>query len=141
LATETQTTVERGAGRGFLWAALACVLLGIALVVVQFGALKWLTTPWHLPILSTLGAFFLVLAVARRRSVVRIGLLVLVVALAGFEWIFLTSMSRLPTYEGPARAGQPIPAFQSKLADGRLFTEKDLQDGKCSVMVFFRGRW
>jgi hypothetical protein len=141
MATETQTKVERRAGRGFLWAGLGLVLLAIALVAVQYGVLRWLTTPWHTPILLTLGAVFLVLAVARRRTVVRIAVLVLVIALAGFEWFFLTSMSRLPSYEGPARAGQPMPAFQTKLADGRTFTEKELQGDQGSVMVFFRGRW
>lgn len=141
MATETQPTVERGAGRGFLWAGLALVLLAIGAVFVQFWVLKSMATPWHVPILLTLGALSLVLAVARRRSVVRIVLLVLVVALAGFQWYFLTSMSRLPSYDGPARAGQPIPAFQTKYADGRSFTEKNLQDGKRSIMVFFRGRW
>src|SRR5262245_45245751 len=137
MATAMQTTVERGAGRGFLWAGLGLVLLAFGMVAVQYGVLKWLKTPWHVPILFTLGAFFLMLAVARRRSVVRIALLVLVVALAGFEWFFMTSMSRLPSYEGPARAGEPIPAFQTKFADGRAFTDKGLQDGKGSVLVFF----
>lgn len=141
MAIETQPTVERGAGRGFLWAGLALVLLAIGAVFVQFGVLKWMKTPWHVPILLTLGALSLALAVARRRSVVRIVLLVLVVALAGFQWYFLMSLSRLPSYDGPARAGQPIPTFKTKYADGRSFTEKDLQDGKRSIMVFFRGRW
>lgn len=141
MATETQATVERRASRGFLWGGLACVVVALALVFVQFVVLRWLTAPWHMPVLLTLGALFLGVAVAQRRSVIRVVLLVLVVALAAFQWFFMASMSRLPSYDGPAQAGQPMPAFQSTFADGRVFTEKDLQDGKRSIMVFFRGRW
>jgi hypothetical protein len=49
---------------------------------------------------------------------------------------------KLPDYEGPARAGQQLPAFQATLAsNGRPFTDADLGDGHRRVMVFFRGRW
>ena len=127
MAIETETRVARGTGRGLLWAGLGLILLAIALVVVQYAVLKWLTPPWHVPILLTLGAVFLVLAVARRRTVVRIGLVLLAVALAGFQWFFMLSLSRLPSYEGPAQAGQPIPAFQTKFADGRQYvSSRDL---------------
>ena len=51
------------------------------------------------------------------------------------------SGAELPDYAGPARAGHPIAAFTSRLADGRPFTQQDLQDGRPSAIVFFRGRW
>ncbi len=54
---------------------------------------------------------------------------------------FRADRAKLPAYAGPAQAGQTLPAFRTTLADGRAFTEQDLQDGAFSVLVFFRGRW
>jgi cytochrome oxidase Cu insertion factor (SCO1/SenC/PrrC family) len=34
-----------------------------------------------------------------------------------------------------------MPSFRTVKADGTPFTEKNLQDGKFSVLVFNRGRW
>jgi cytochrome oxidase Cu insertion factor (SCO1/SenC/PrrC family) len=48
-------------------------------------------------------------------------------------------MSKLPAYEGPARAGDKLPAFTTTRADGSPFTEKNLQSGQPSALVFFRG--
>ena len=131
---------ERPRGRAYFWAGLGLCLLGLALVMAQYH-LKLLIVPWYAPALTTLGALLLLGSVARRQSVIRVLALGLVAALAAFEWYFLVSLTRLPAYEGPARAGQKIPAFRTTLADGRPFTEQDLQDGTPSVLVFFRGRW
>ena len=81
------------------------------------------------------------MSVAQRRTATRWVWLVLLLALAGFEWFFLGSMTKLPRYVGPAQAGHEVPAFQTTRADGRSFTDKDLADGTKSVLVFFRGRW
>jgi len=131
---------DRSRGRGLLWAGIAVGLLGIPLYVVQYS-LGMLTVPWYQPALATLGAFLLLGAVARRRSITRLIALVLVAAFAGLDWYFVASLSKLPSYEGPARVGQKMPAFRTVKADGTPFTEKDLQDGKFSVLVFNRGRW
>jgi hypothetical protein len=142
MATHTTTSVaaDRSRGRGYLWLGILLAVLAIGLTVLQY-ALRLLIMPWHLPILTTLGALLVVLALARRGSVTRVLVLLLVVALAGFEWWFVALASKLPSYQGPARAGEPAPAFQTTLADGSSFTEQDLRDGQPTVMTFFRGRW
>jgi hypothetical protein len=130
----------RSQGRAYFWAGVGACLLGLALAVVQFS-LKILFVPWYTPVLATLGALLLLVAVARRPSILRVVVLLLFTALAGLEWFFLVSLMKLPSYEGPAQPGRQLPAFQATLADGRPFTETDLRDGSRRVMVFFRGRW
>jgi hypothetical protein len=130
----------RSSGRAYFWVGIGACLLGLGLVFVQVG-LQYLAVPWYSPILVTLGAFLLLVAVARRRTIPRIIALVLVAALAGLEWYFLVSMMKLPEYQGPAQAGRRLPAFHTALADGRPVTEANLQDGSRRVLVFFRGRW
>jgi hypothetical protein len=139
LAT-TSSVNPRTRGRGYFWAGIAACLLGPAVIVAQFG-LKYLVVPWYSPVLATLGALLLVVAAICRGSIPRVIALVLVTAFAGLQWYFLTVLMKLPEYAGPARAGQPIPAFRGTLADGRPFTEEDLRDGARHIMVFFRGRW
>jgi hypothetical protein len=136
----TSSVSERSAGRGYFWMGLVICLLALGLVVAQYSLGQFIV-PWYLPILTTLGAFLILLSMLRRASLVRIAAFGVILLVAGFQWYFLVSLSRLPAYEGPARAGRALPAFQTTLADGRPFTEKDLQDGKRSIMVFFRGRW
>jgi hypothetical protein len=136
----TPPTTAPSTGRAYFWAGLGVCLLGLALTVAQFS-LKFLFVPWYMPALASLGALLLLVSVARRRSVVRIIALLLVAALAGFQWFFLVSAMKLPAYEGPAKPGRPFPAFHATLAGGKPFTEADLQDGSRRAMVFFRGRW
>jgi hypothetical protein len=136
----TPSAGQRSRGRVYLWAGVFACLLGPVLFVAQFW-LKHLAMPWYSPVLATLGACLLVVALAHRRSIPRVIALVLVAAFAGLQWYFLVVLFKLPAYEGPARAGQPIPAFSTTFADGRPFTEEDLRDGSRHVMVFFRGRW
>jgi hypothetical protein len=142
MATLLTTTPakERSRGRAYFWAGLGACLLGLALTAVQFS-LKHLAVPWYSPVLATVGAFLLLVSLARRRSISRVIALVLVAALAGYQWYALVWLMKLPDYQGPARAGQQLPAFSAALADGRPFTEADLRDGSRRVMVFFRGRW
>jgi hypothetical protein len=131
---------ERASGRAYLWAGIGACLLGLALVFVQFS-LKRLFVPWYSPILASVGAIFVLLSVARRRSVVRIVVLLLVAAFAAYQWYFLVSLMKLPDYTGPVQAGKPLPPFQATLADGQPFTDADLHDGSRQVLTFFRGRW
>jgi hypothetical protein len=107
--------------------------------VIQF-ALGIMKTPWYSPVLATVGAILLVVAVAQRRSIPRVIGLVLVAAFAGLQWYFLGVLLMLPDYKGPA-VGQPVPAFAASLADGRTFRDSDLRDGSRHVLVIFRGRW
>jgi hypothetical protein len=130
----------RARGRGYLWAGLGACLLGLALVFVQFS-LKHLFVPWYSPALATLGALLLLVSVVRRRSIPRVAALLLIVALAGFQWYALVSLMKLPDYAGPAQPGKQLPSFHTTFADGRPFTEADLQDGWRRALVFFRGRW
>ena len=71
----------------------------------------------------------------------RAGGVVLFAALCGFQWFAFVVATRTPDYTGPAQTGQKIPAFTTALADGTSFTNKDLEKGKPTVLLFFRGRW
>ena len=135
----TPAVVPRSRGRGYFWLGLAVCVLGIAAVVVQFvvGIPK---TPWYSPVLATIGALLLLVAVARRVTIPRVLGLLLVAGFAGLQWYFFGVMMKLPDYKGP-EAGRPVPAFAATLADGKTLQESDLRDGKRSVLVFFRGRW
>ena len=72
---------------------------------------------------------------------VRAVLLVPFLLLCGFEWFALAVGSRSPAYAGPATPGHKVPSFSSTLADGKPFTEKDLETGTRTALVFYRGRW
>jgi hypothetical protein len=135
------STTAPATGRGYFWAGLGLAVLAFALCVGQIMLLRRLVVPWYLPALTTLGAVLLLVAVARRWSITRVIALVLIAALAGLQWHFLLNMVNLPEYAGPARIGQPLPAFQTTLADGGSLSDVDLRDGDPTVMVFFRGRW
>jgi hypothetical protein len=130
----------RSTGRAWFWAGIGVCLLGVALFFVQFS-LKLMFVPWYVPALASVGALLLLVAVARRRSIVRIATLLLLAAFAGLQWHFLVVLMKLPSYDGPAQPDKPFPAFQSTLANGKPFTEEDLQDKSRRAMVFFRGRW
>jgi|SRR5579884_171034 len=136
----TSPSIDRSRGRVIFWAGIGACLLGLVLVVIQFG-LKLVFVPWYSPILATVGAVFLLLSAASRRSVARVAALVLVTAFAGLQWYFLVFMMKLPEYNGPAQPGKRLPPFQAMFANGRSFTEADLADGSRRVMTFFRGRW
>lgn len=136
----TSSVPDRARGRSYIWAGIGVCVLAIVLVVVQY-ALKRFKDPWYVPMLTSLGALMLLAALSRRRTATRVILFVLILALAGFEWYVMIHLSKLPTYAGPARVAQRIPAFQTTLADGRTFTDQDLADGTPTVLTFFRGRW
>jgi len=134
LAPPTQST-----GRGFFWSGLALAVVGIVAYLAQFS-MRHLTTPWYMPVLSTIGVLLLLLAVLRRRTIWRILGLLLVVLLAGAQWALIFAMG-LPEYRGPAAVGKPFPAFATLRADGTKFTQAELGGTKNDVLVFFRGRW
>src|SRR5947199_10607214 len=88
-------------GRAALWLGVLCAILGIALYVAQLLAAHRADTPWYMPALATLGAGLVVVSLRRRATAWRVLALLLVAALAGLEWWFLVSHTRLPAYEGP----------------------------------------
>jgi hypothetical protein len=141
---DTPTTpwppIDRRAGRGLLWIGIALAAAAIGLMFLQIR-LKILIVPWYLPGLTTIGALLVIWSLTRRVGIVRIVVLVLLVALAGFEWFAIGVASRLPKYTGPAQAGKKLPSFYTTLADGSALTNSNLRDGKQRVMTFFRGRW
>jgi hypothetical protein len=126
-------------GRLFLAAGLAIGPLGVLGYFVQLS-MQRLSTPWYLPISATLGVLLIVVSLWQARTFWRILALVLVVLLAGTEWVVLLR-ARLPAYAGPVAADQSFPAFTTARADGTPFTQRDLAGDQNSVLVFFRGRW
>lgn len=127
-------------GRLLFWSGIALAVLGIIIYAVQFQLLKQLTTPWYAPVLATVGVLFMLVAIRRRPSIVRLVGLALVGLVCVFEWHMLLSHG-LPKYVGPAEAGQSAPTFTATRADGSPFTDRDLAYGTPTALVFFRGRW
>jgi hypothetical protein len=113
----------------------------VALNFVQFFFLKLLVVPWYMPIMATAGALLVLISVRHRRTWPRMVGLVLVTLLTGLEWFFILSLSLLPEYKGPAQVDRKIPSFRTTLADGTAFTEKALEKGTPTVLVFYRGHW
>jgi hypothetical protein len=126
-------------GRFFLAAGVATGVLGVLGYVVQLSMHR-LWTPWYVPLSATLGVLLLVVSLWQARTVVRMLLLVLLLLLAGAEWMVLLK-ARVPAYAGPVEANQAFPAFTTARADGTPFTQRDLAGDKDNVLVFFRGRW
>jgi hypothetical protein len=115
-------------------------VLGPALYIVQFRS-KNLATPWYLPALSTAAVALMIVSVWRRPGVVRGIGLVLFTLLCGLEWFTIAVATKTPEYTGPAQPGRKVPQFTAVLATGAPFTEKDLESGSTTALVFFRGRW
>ena len=115
-------------------------VFGPVLYAAQLG-MSVFTVPWYVPILATVGACLMALSAWRRPGILRGVGLALFVLLCGVEWFFLSVGTRTPPYAGPAQAGQKIPEFTTRLADGSAFTNHDLENGNPTVLLFFRGRW
>ncbi len=131
--------IPASSGRKLVVIGLLLALAGPAAYAALIAA-QQLPMPWFLPISATLGVMLIAASLWRARRVGRILALVVVLLLAGFEWMFVFA-TRLPPYTGPVAIGQPFPAFTSRRADGTTFTDDDLRDGQTNVLVFFRGRW
>jgi hypothetical protein len=136
---KTSPPIRRSRGRWWLWLGVGLGLLGEALYLVQVFLLKQLVTPWYLPIMATAGALLVLISVRQRLTWARMVGLVLLALFGGFQWYFLLSISRLPEYKGPVQAEKKIPPFTTTLADGKPFTEKDLEKGTPTGLVFYRG--
>jgi hypothetical protein len=137
---EQFAAVDRSRHWPLFLAGVLLSLIGPAIYVVQFRA-KNLAAPWYVPILASAGAAFMIASVWRRRGVARMILLVLFTFFCGFEWFALLVATKSPAYTGPAQPGREVPRFTATRADGTPFTEKDLEKGTTTVLVFYRGRW
>jgi hypothetical protein len=131
---------RRHPGRLYLVLGVLAPLAGLAIYAAQLRA-RALSTPWYAPILATAGVALVVLALVRSRSVWRWTAAVLLTLFATAEWVFLAVLMSTPAYTGPAKAGQPFPAFATTLADGSTFTQDNLKGDRGTVLVFFRGHW
>lgn len=141
--TPTTTTAVKTAPsyRPIFLLGIALFLIGLGLNIGQVFVLKRFFMPWYMPVLATLGVIFMVAATIRKWTILRIVLAVIFVVLCGLQWLFLVSLTKVPAYTGPAQPGQPLPSFQTKLADGNPWGDSDLRKGQSSVLVFFRGHW
>lgn len=113
--------------------------LGMVIYAVQI-ATKHFVEPWHVPILGTIGVLLMLFSVVQRPGIFRIIGLLIFIALAGMEWFFILG-TKLEPYAGPAKPGEKLPAFTASFADGSPFATQNLEEGKATVMVFFRGHW
>ena len=122
-------------------------LLGVLLVFLGIGGvflqmwLRHLSVPWFMPIAGTAGVLLMAAGAWQRGGVLRWIGLVVFAALVGSEWYMIAVLGRAPAYTGPFQPGQHVPAFAATFADAQPFTDKNLEDGKPSMLVFFRGRW
>lgn len=137
----TSPSIARSRGRLWLWLGVGLFLLGFVLYFAQAFQFKQLATPWYMPILFTVGVLLALVSVRRRPTWTRVITSVILALLCAGEWYFILSVSRLPEYKGPVQADKKIPEFTTTFADGSSFTEKNLQKGTPTVLVFYRGRW
>lgn len=124
----------------FFLVGVACFVLGPVIYAVQWR-LGSLGVPWHWPALATLGALCIAVSAWRRPGVWRIGGLAVFSLVCGLQWFVFGIATKTPVYTGPAQVGAKLPTFAAAYADGREFTDRSLEDGNRSVVVFFRGRW
>lgn len=138
---DASAPVARSRGRGWLWLGIGISLLALVSYFVETFQFKHLATPWYLPIAFTVGVLLALVSVRQRPTWTRVIASLVLALLSAGEWYFILSMSRLPEYKGTAQVDKKIPAFTTSLADGRPFTENDLQKGTPTVLVFYRGHW
>jgi hypothetical protein len=133
-------TNSRHPGRTWLFVGMFLAVGGVLIYLLLTFSANMLITPWYVPLLGTVGVALMVLALVRSRSIWRWTAVTLFTLFVGFQWLGVFAM-RVPAYTGPAKNGDPFPAFASTLADGSAFTQDDLKVDQNTVMVFFRGHW
>lgn len=137
---ETPTAADPPArGWPFLLTGICFFVLGLGIYCAQL-VLGVLTTPWYVPILSTVGVVLMAVSAVQRGGMARSIALGLFVVICAFQWYFVAVLTKTPVYEGPD-IGEKAPAFAAIAADGKAFTEKDLADGNRTAFVFYRGHW
>src|SRR4051794_526931 len=101
----TMSAPPQVTGRSLLISGMAVAALGLIAYIVQVSMGR-LTTPWYLPVSATLGVILIVASLRHKRGLWRTLALLLVLLLAGFEWMFVLAL-RLPAYSGPIAVGSP----------------------------------
>ena len=136
---DTRSEIARPRGWPLFLAGFLLFLIGPVAYVVEFSMAR-LTTPWYLPILSTLGVLLMTASLVRRFGILRSIGLAFFLLFCGLQWFMFLVIAVNPAYQGPA-PGVAMPAFNAKFADGSTFSNGDLEAGKPTVLVFFRGHW
>src|SRR5262245_9995754 len=108
----TDSTIDaprsRSRGRLLMLAGPGLAMLGVAAFAIQLS-LRRLTLPWYMPAAALIGVACVVASLRMRRTVWRLLALVVIMLLAGVEFMALYAM-RLPPYAGPIAVGRPFPA-------------------------------
>ena len=98
------------------------------------------TIPWPTFALASLGVVLMGVSVWRRFGIFRALATAVFLLMTGFQFVLFFVIAKTPAYEGPAQVASKIPAFETTLADGRLFSNSDLAKEN-TIFLFFRGRW
>jgi len=126
------------------WLLAGGFLLAVAVLVAFYLQVAWanrLITPWYVPVGGSVAALLAVAGAVRQGRWWRYLIAVVLIALAGLEWLFVMGMTVLPEYAGAVTVGTSLPAFRASLADGTEIDESYFQRGRTTAVVFFQGRW
>jgi len=124
----------------FFFLGFLFIILGPALYFIRLR-LHHTETPWYMPALTSIGVLFAIVSVWQRRGFLRPVGLLLFVLVCGLQWFYMVVHAKTPSYTGPAQSGSKVPAFATSLSNGEAFTDRDLENGQRTVLLFFRGRW
>lgn len=119
---------------------LVLFLLGPAIYAVQLKALGQTKMPWLMLILTAVGVVLMAGSLTRQFTILRSVGVAIFLLLTIAEWVFFLVIARTPTYAGPER-GSPLPNFETTLAGGKTFSNRDLPGDGATVILFFRGHW
>ena len=125
----------------FFMVGILLFVLGPAIYVLQIRLKQLDVMPWYVPGMASAGVVCLAISFWQRRGLLRTIALVLFTVVCGFEWYFALVLARTPDYTGPGQVNSKVPAFTTTLANGKPFTDHDLESGTTTVLLFYRGRW
>jgi hypothetical protein len=108
---------------------------------VQLAVLHQMPMPWVMLILASAGVLLMALSLWRGFGVVRTIGFTLFLLFTAMQWLFFLVIAKSPLYTGPAQLGSPPPAFETTLADGRTFGNRDLIGDDATIILFYRGHW
>ena len=129
----------RHSGRAYLNLGLLLAVAGPGIFIVQILN-KSLMAPWYVPILATLGTVFIAWSLMQSRTFWRWGCAGMTTLFAALFWMWMLVGMATPPYTGPVTVGRAFPSFETRLASGSPFRQGDMQGGKGTVLLFFRGR-
>jgi hypothetical protein len=100
----------------------------------------WERIPWGFLALSSAGALWSVVWLARAPGLARGAAAALAVAAFGFSAWYLLSYSMFGPREDSPRVGDPFPGFELATSDGGTFRLADAR-GRWLLLLFYRGDW